>query len=667
MAGGPPSQDVGAVHMPVLMEAHVDRASGWTALRFGYNAEAKDAVKAIPGAKWNPDKKQWSIPNDALPIIQREKKLWKLDKIRETPAKQLVLAEAFKERLRPYQCEAAEFALRSDGALLSMDPRTGKTPTSIAIACSILEAGEADLIICVYPGLTRERTWKREWMNWAGLDMVMLETFQPLLAHEVDTIRSTPYAVVGCHYEILAEREKCIGQLIEGKRYVLVADELHLAKNRKAARTKTLGNLARGFAVIWKNDVSEEYDAKAFGTCVKRIGLTGTPLRNKPRDLYCVMDFVRPNIVGKGYWNFAKRYCGAHQAEYGWKDDGSSNVEELRDRLGAISFRVTRAQVAPWLPKSERRVILCDVPESKLTSYRKLERALAKQMEAALKSDSDGTVADRETLRKLCEATSIAKMPLAVMRVQDHLDRSTDQQPVKVLVYGHHHQPMKELVTRLKNQFMPTNDEEQTSLLDRTKYAVFEAGGWMGVTDRHAATDQWQQYPGPAVLVVNSLSSGVGIDLSDAEVAIGVEFEWVPADQKQIEDRIVDVHLGKRKVPPLYEYLAVRGTVDERMVSALLGKIRHMEDIVGHDPEMASLAQNLRDAGVVEQQKLGLANSDAATVKAAMEALRMAFLSPEKLPPVEYGGLDVEAMGLEDDGFENEDGLGEASDDDIPF
>lgn len=144
---------------------------------------------------------------------------------------------------------------------------------------------------------------------------------------------------------------------------------------------------------------------------------------------------------------------------------------------------------------------------------------------------------------------------------------------------------------------------------------------------RKETVDKWRACPGPAILLVNTLSSGVGIDLSDADGAVFLELAWVPADFLQAEDRIQDVHQGKRTTPPWYEYLIVRETIDEAMAGALLKKIRSIDKVVGGTVESGQVASTLRGSEIVGASRLGLPSTDAETVQAALLAVRDKWLS----------------------------------------
>lgn len=630
--------------MPVLLTASINDEFGVAEVRFPFDRATLDTVKQIPGFRWDPEARVWrtsvhgvaALEHRGLEVVKRVERVL----VPKIP-------ERILNRLRPYQVEAAQFLLREAGALLTMDPRTGKTPTAIAAALGKMEAGAIDSVVVTYPASVAEE-WRQQLYDWAGLDIFTLNGLVALDSHTVEKLRATPRLVAGCSYEILSQRIRDIHAILRGRRFAVIADEIHACKNRKADRTRALLSLARAFGWAPLDDRRVE-----SGIAVARWGLTGTPMRNRPRDMFCLFDFTHPGSMGS-YWTYAKAYCNAYPGEYGWVDDGASREDELAARLARISYRKTRAEVAAYLPKSDRKVILCELPESGAHKYRALESEYAARIRVGL-DEPEPTPADREALRRLAMATAAGKVLTVVQRAYEHCARG-----VKVLVFANFH----ETLTHAEAVFDAKKDR------DPTLPPHFCAGGWMTPEKRRKAIERWKQTPGPAILLANILSSGVGIDLADAEVAIFLELAWVPADFIQAEARIQDVHLGKRKTPPIYEYLIVKDTVDEAMAAAILAKIRNIEAVVGRDAETDAVADTLRSSGVVGPTRLGLPSTDDETIRQMILGIRARLLSA----PVSStsraaaadaklafeGGIDDVDAAFEDDLGANMDSFGDA-------
>ena len=106
----------------------------------------------------------------------------------------------------------------------------------------------------------------------------------------------------------------------------LVFDEAHYLKNHTSARSQRRAP-ARGQAAT-NGDVGQP----------AVYLLTGTPLTNRPRDLFVLLQLVGHSL-GRSFLSFAKRYCAAEKNDFGWKTDGASNLEELTVQLHGVMLR----------------------------------------------------------------------------------------------------------------------------------------------------------------------------------------------------------------------------------------------------------------------------------------------------------------------------------------
>lgn len=642
--------------MAAIVSAHVDYVSGWVQLRFPFDKQTVQRIK-VPGARWDPKHDAWMLPLNAWDIVKGRLKIGSIT----VTERRAILPLEFQQKLRPYQLDGADFLIRRGSALLSMEQRTGKSAVALGAYEALRLAGLADAAFVIYPAGVKEN-WRAQIKQWTGRTLISFETSDPMNAADVEYLRSHPEYIIGCHWEVLhyhvfardaTDPDKvikgtinpAIEALFADRRFVWIGDEIHAAKNRKGNRYNALRLLS------------------TLPSCVARWGLTGTPQRNYPRDLWGIFDAIQPGSMGS-YWAYTgikdgiatgAGYCDGKLDERGhWFDKGESNTEELRARLAAFSYRVTRAQVAPHLPKAQRSVILCDLPHEQAKQYAQLEKAMAVRLKSAL-SDADPSGAERDALRAMALVTSQGKIPTAIDRMLSH----ADGRQVKCVVFAHHHEVLKNLEDALKVYYEAASDAQDVDHLPECIIADsvdrvcrcqsfppwFLAGGWLSPKERHGIVEQWRTHPGPSILLANTLSLSVGIDLSDADCAIFLEQEWVPSDFFQVHDRLVDIHLGKRTTPPLYEYLVSKNTIDVDMAMALLSKIRSITNVVGADTGSKELTGALRESGLVQTSQLQLENTDKATVKSAIDALRAKLLG--KAAPVDDKAKLAAAFGDE--------------------
>jgi len=582
-----------------------ETAPGWVELRSRYDKELVAAYKSIPGVRWVKEKKVWAAPKHAMPIVERETAAfakYMVGALWRSPTQAPILHPGLVKNLRPYQTDGAQRLLDNRGHVLAFDMRLGKTRTAAVAAASLLAQGLVNTVVVLYPNVAKGE-WTRQFTEQTGLTLYAFESTKQLPPAEWNRLASLPHLAVGLHYELDPHpgreggRADELRKLAESRgKFAVIADEVHYLKNRKAGRTKFMLELARSPLCQW------------------RWGLTGTPMRNYPRDMWAMFDFIQPESMGS-YSKFTARYAGGHMGDYGWVDDGVTNNEELAERLKLCALRMTRQEVAGWLPKSDRSIVLCNMTKESEKAYRKHEAALGAQ---ALKAMNDGDSANSTAaLKKLVAITTDTKMSTMLDRIEEH----AEARKVKVLVFANFHETLEKAWDSFQ--------QAETGKQPRFGVPAFLAGGWVPAEKRRREIEAWKATQGPAVLFANMLSSGTGIDLSDADAAIFVELTWVPADFLQAEARIQDVHLGKRTTPPLYEYLLVRGTVDEDMGMKLINKLAAIEKVVGGDNETRGVAGALRESGLVDRNALSLASDDAETVSAVLDSLRARLFGDE--------------------------------------
>jgi len=569
-------------------------------LRFAYNAALIEHLKVLPGVQWDKVRKVWTCPKSAFLVVQEHVES-AFTNVQWTFTGQLygplvTLSPQMQTTLRPYQVDAAQRFLSVPGYLLTFDPRVGKTPTAAAAIGSAFMQGLADVALIIYPSSVSEE-WKRQLPQFTGgLQVHMLTGHAPLDQSTITYLQNSRHLVLGCHWEILHKRLADIHQIVggpsSGRKYLVVADEIHRLRNRKSQLSLAAFEVAHQ------------------PNCVYRWALTGTPMRNRPRDLWPTFNFIEKDSMG-GYWTFAKRYAGAVEGAHGWDDRGTAkeNMPELRARLDAVSYRLTRQDVAPWLPKGDDKMVLCAMDAKTQAYYSAQEQTFAPQLQQALADGDHVSQSALAALKHLASTVAGVKIPTLVERVKYHCE----DRGVKALVFANFHEPLGQAEAAL-----------QTAQLN---VPVYCAGGWLAPEKRKAVIEAWKADPQPGVLLANTLSSGIGIDLSAAEVTIFLELSWVPADFLQTKARTENIHLqDDRTAPPLCEYLLVKNTIDQDMAMAMINKFSVIAQVVGTDASSSQTNEMLRNSGLVERGSFGLANEDPETVQAALHTLRARLL-----------------------------------------
>lgn len=621
--------------MNILLTATIDWSVSTVQLKFSYNKSLIDWLKVLPGPKWDAKNKTWTCSYDCYEGIIKKNKNLKIHEIIQNKLNwdndKLILGAPNNKSLRDYQIEGVKFLVSRATALLSFDMRMGKTPTSLIAAKNIFKQGLADLMIVIYPASVQGE-WVRQSKEWIPtIPFISLEGLQT----KQNICRPVGPYILGIHYEILSDwvgnlkeptyngkngpnsinLESLIGErglifdLLQDKqskdlrRFGVIYDEVQWVKNRKGGRFLAARMLSRLAKIRW--------------------GLSGTPMRNRNRDLYGVLEVLHPGSMGYGYTKYANRYCGYHENDYGYYvDDQSTNTEELKGRLNSISLRKTRHDVIADLPKSERNIIYCDMNKEDIKNYKQVERSYSKEIKSALENPDKSSTINQAIIEKLVSITTKGKISTLIDRIINYIEAGH-----KIVVFSHFHETTDLIIKAI-------NEHNKDSKDNIISYAQID--GRVDKNKRRELIDEWKSASSGYVLVAGTLAAGIGIDLSQAEAALFIELEWVPADFRQAEDRIQDIHKGTRKTAPIYEYLIAKNTIDVDMIKALISKMQDIEAVVGKDRESSELKDKLHE--VDPSIALKLDTNDNIVIQNALLAARDRILNKKES---DYENVDL--------------------------
>ena len=341
------------------------------------------------------------------------------------------------------------------------------------------------------------------------------------------------------NYDILAR----VDALLEDLPWTgIVFDEAHYLKNHTSQRSK----LAR------------ELVAAAPGAVLH--ALTGTPLTNRPRDLFPLLQLVG-HPMGRSFLSFAKRYCDARHNGFGWVTDGASNLEELRVQLHGVMLRRTKDEVLD-LPPKLRTWLPVTVPEGtgRAETRRVLETliagALGRARGAAGKKER---APGQDRVRLLADLTK-ARLQIAKAKAGTTIEfvEGVVAQGEKAIVFSAFDEPVQRIAAHFGDA------------------AVTLTGATPGAR-RQQLVDAFQNDPSVRVFVANIVAGGVGINLTAARQVVFNDLDWVPANHWQAEDRAYRIgQTGAVNVT----YFSAEGTVDEFVSRALAVKSRLIDAVV---------------------------------------------------------------------------------------
>ena len=474
------------------------------------------------GFKWNPNAKVWYTKDLGVATRLREyadsnaENIFKQTCLTYTPKPGGLSFDPKGPTPYPFQLSSAQFALERNKSYLGLEPGLGKTGISALLFYNEKCPG---IYICP-PFLTR--TVEEELNKWLGFSLIVGRYSFPMKGTLPD-ILIIP--------DSLLTRDNTLQMIysfqnLTKKKARLIVDEAHRYKNHKAQRTKVL-----------------------FDTIVPQFSkvtfLSGTPMPNRPMELYPVLSNCAPETIDyMSYFDYGMKYCAGFKSEYAWDFTGASNLLELSDRIvGKFLIRIRKQDVLKELPpKIEDQVIISDdIPPS----IAKLDKKLLEKMSPDKATLGGEHVA---TYRRLLGNAKVD----SVIDFVKHILEDTEE---SILIFAWH----TEVIEKLQHEL-------------NVKHVIT---GQTPMKERHETVAQFQKDK-ERIMLGNILAMGTGFTLTKATRVIFAEFSWVPGDNDQASDR---AHRIGQRDSVLCQYLVYKNSFDRNVLESNLAKKKNIEKL----------------------------------------------------------------------------------------
>lgn len=415
----------------------------------------------------------------------------------------------------PYQTLGSAFLFANPHALLGDEPGLGKTLQAI----DAVERLSLKTVLVVCPASVR--------LNWL---------------QEVNECLGSSHGWQVISYQ--GASSPAIRRHILPKYDAIILDEAHFLKTPESQRTQAIfgkDGLARRATYIW--------------------ALTGTPVLNRPRELFPVLKVLHPAFAQMTFAKYADRYCGAFFDGRGVNTKGATNLDELKGLLGGFMLRRTKAEVMPQLPPKRISRIPLDVTNEEFTAVRAEEDLIGNREECISSIHND--YSQLGDMSRLLRLTGEAKVRAASEFIDDLL-HSTD----KVVVFAKHREVIRELERRLAL---------------RGHKAVVYHGGMSDAQKRDAVTTFQSDVASVFLGQIQAAGTGINGLQNVCSTVVFAELSWVPGEVGQAVDRCH--RIGQTAGSVNVYLLHVPGTLE----SAVLGV---------HDAKSKVIAR-LMDDGVL--------------------------------------------------------------------
>ncbi len=414
----------------------------------------------------------------------------------------------------PFQEEAVEKIQEFGGrCLLSLEMGLGKTFVSLLWIQRYLPEGN---VVVVCPASVKY-SWRQEARQHVRMLANVLISTNP---H-----RSDPPPKVRLHiinYDILGPWMDYLTML---NPQLVIIDEGQYCKSQKALRTKFIRSLCHGVPHV--------------------LALSGTPLTNRPAELWPILNIVRPDLYPR-FWNYAFDFCAPKRNHWGWDFSGACRLDVLHSTLTKnLMIRQRKEEVMSQLPKKSRYLV--PIPIDRPSEYRKAEREFLQWL-AGIDLVKAERAARAERLARMGYLKRLAgtlKLSSVISWIEDFLEDSDE----KLTVFGIHQAVLKPLETHFRKQCV---------LID----------GSIPAEQRKRKIDQFTLDRKTRLFLGQMQATGVGCDgLQKACSTMAVvELPWVPGELSQAIARLD--RIGQTKPISIY-FLLAEGTVERHLCDVL--------------------------------------------------------------------------------------------------
>lgn len=471
-------------------------------------------------------------------------------------------------KLKEHQKEGVKFMVGNKKCILADSMGLGKTMQSAVAA--IVTQQEKVLIIC--PASVKS-TWKRELMYY--VDENDIQIINGTTFNESKKFTIINYDILDNFYQVPKEyyidevktvdkngnetikqvlktkktlKKDIINQCMENSRLFqenfgcIIVDEVHRMVNNKSIRYQVISDL-----------IKRSHAPYVFL-------LTGTPMTNKPINLYHILRLIDAEVT-RDYNFYMRRYCGGKEIKLRdgrriMKTGDATNLEELREKIKHVYIRRLISDMKDMV-KKEIVVKEYDLNEAQTARYSELwDEYVAAQQEQG----NDNS----EQYRQLVEGTIVRQylaqemIPHTISLAEEIIDN--DEKVIISCTYT-------DEVNALKKHF-------------GKKAVVYD--GKMTAKQKDKSEHEFMNNPDIKVFIGQISSASLGLTLTVASKLIFNSFSFSSAELKQMEDRIY--RLTQTKDVTCY-YQVFTDSISQHVYNTVLNKELMAQTVIKTEKE----------------------------------------------------------------------------------
>jgi SNF2 family DNA or RNA helicase len=430
--------------------------------------------------------------------------------------------------------------------LIGNEMGTGKTYEAIERDLRIRSKVQGPTLV-IAPLTPLESTWLEHYNELTNLTCVLIDPKNRAKSWEEFTGPWHPDVFL-VHWDAL----RLMPEIARHSWAHIIADEVHRAKDRKSQQTRAL---------------------KAIQNTIYKTGMSGTPVVNRPDELWSTLNWLYPKKYGS-YWKFCGKYV-EYEIIYAKgrtfkKVKGPQNEDQLLKEIEPFYVRHLKKNVLKDLPPKYYTRIKVDLT----AQQRRVYNTMRDDMIAWIGSQEDDILPAPVVIAQLIrlQQFAVAYAELSEGRVKlsepssklDAVMEIIDETDQQVVVFSQFKQAISLLGDRLSGKSVPyvalTGDTPQAGRAELV--ARFQRGD-------------------ARVFAGTIGAGGVGITLHAASTVIFIDRHWSPALNIQAEDRLH--RIGQKNAVQVID-ISAKNTVDANRAVTLATKAEWIRRILGDNP-----------------------------------------------------------------------------------
>ncbi len=329
---------------------------------------------------------------------------------------------------------------------------------------------------------------------------------------------------------------------------------------------------------IAKNHASQTHKALRSIRSQMRLGLTGTPIENRLRELKSLIDIIIPSYLPI---DPIFREVFTHPIE---KNHDPEKKALLGKLVKPFILRRKKSEVLTDLPEKIEEISYCDLSREQKELYREVAFKMRDTVYQDLRDNSKPVplvhvFSALSTLKQICDHPSLVLQD--AKNYQSHQSGKWDlfvellnearNSGQKVVVFSQYIEMLGIIEAHLKKKGIG--------------FATIKGS----TRDRPEQLRRFRDDPACEVFVASLLAAGVGIDLTVASIVIHYDRWWNPAKENQATDRVH--RIGQNRGVQVFK-LVTKNSIEEYIHEMIERKKGLLEDIIGQEDQINYLSRD---------------------------------------------------------------------------